>query len=104
LREDRRYFSTDRATSDEVKVVDLGGQFVSIATIAPADQNLLALAYNGASKASAHLTEANHGFNPGTLPRLAETVLDLVIKNLYAHVPIRAVPTIAFAPLKVDGC
>lgn len=46
LVEKRDYYSADGKTTDEVKVVDLGGTFAAPGDIAPAEQDLLAKVYH----------------------------------------------------------
>lgn len=84
LVEDRTYFDSGGA-SDEVKVKDLGGEWVTIRDDLTAPQaDLLARTYNGASKASAHLTSgSNHGFSPDDLPEAIELVTGLLQSHLY---------------------
>jgi len=87
LIEDRSYFDSG-GQSDEVKVVDLGGTFVTIDTdLTASEADLLARAYNGANKASAHLTSgSNHEFPPDDLPPTIEVVSRLLRTHLYEPV------------------
>ena len=51
-----REYHTDNGFTDEVKVIDIGGRFVDIATLDAETADALAHFHNGASKASAHFT------------------------------------------------
>jgi hypothetical protein len=84
LEEDTSYFESG-GKSDEVKVNDLGGEFVSVSRdLTSAEADLLARTYNGASKATAHLTSgSNHGFPPEDLPKAIELISQLLKSHLY---------------------
>ena len=87
LEEDQTYFESG-GMSDEVKVRDLGGDFVNIGhDLTLAESSLLARTYNGASKASAHLTAGSgHGFSPNDLPPATELIRRLLKSHLYDKV------------------
>lgn len=87
LLEDRTYFTKD-GKSDEVKIVDLGGDFVTILRDLTVDEAvLLARAHHAASKATAHLTyNSNHGFKPEELPVVADLIVRLLKSQLYDRV------------------
>lgn len=87
LFEDTTYFDAG-GRSDEVKVKDLGGEFVNIARdLSPAEADLLARTYNGANKATAHLTAgSHHGFPPDDLPKSIELICRLLKSHLYDKV------------------
>lgn len=70
--------------SHEVKVTDLGGRFVAIDSLTPVEQSLLASAFQGVSKAMAHLTwESGHTFAWSTLHDVVGLILRLLKENLY---------------------
>lgn len=52
----RRDYHVAEGHTDEVKIPDVGGRFVEIASLDSATKETLAQFHNGASKASAHLT------------------------------------------------
>ncbi len=87
LIENPTYFNSG-GKSDEVKVTDLGGSFVSIASdFTPTEADLLARTYHAASKATAHLTAgSNHGFKPEELSQSVDLVTKLLQKRLYGPV------------------
>ena len=102
LAEKRNYF--DLGPVDEVKVIDLGGSFVNLNTLAPADADLAARAFHAASKASAHLTyKSGHGFNSDELPEACEFTLRLVKQHLYDVIGTQ-LTEIDFAKLQIFGC
>jgi hypothetical protein len=82
LVENHDYFDSG-GKSDEVKVTDLGGDFVQIAHDLTKDEaDLLARTHHGASKATAHLTfGSNHGFDPAELPH----AIDVIVRLLKIH-------------------
>jgi|GEM_PF-2181186 len=87
LIEDRSYFTKD-GRSDEVKIADLGGNFVAISRDLTVDEAaLLARAHHAASKATAHLTyNSNHGFKPEELLVGADLIVRLLKSHLYDRV------------------
>lgn len=87
LIEDRSYYTTD-GKSDEVKVADLGGCFVSISRdLTRTESDLLAKTHHAASKASAHLTYGSkHGFNPQDLIPAIDLITRLLKSHLYDRV------------------
>jgi len=56
LTEKQDYYSPDGSTTDEVKVVDLGGQFVKTSNLTGDERKVLATVYHMAHKSTAHLT------------------------------------------------
>lgn len=87
LKEYRSYFTKD-GKSDEVKIVDLEGDFVTISSdLTENEAALLARAHHAASKATAHLTfNSNHGFKPEELPVVADLIVRLLKSHLYDRV------------------
>lgn len=87
LIQNRSYFATG-GKSDEVKVTDLGGQFVELRKdLTAAERKLLAGVYHAASKATAHLTYGSrHGFRWQDLPAAIEVIERLLHKRLFAVV------------------
>jgi hypothetical protein len=55
LKSETDYVSFDGYTSHEVKIVDLGFDFVNLEELPPTEQHILAHAYEAGSKATAHL-------------------------------------------------
>ena len=85
LVERRSYFASNGCT-DEIKIPDVGGRFVDIASLDSDTRKILAHYYNGASKASAHLTwDSGHQLDPDTLVRGIRTIHDLVSTHLPKH-------------------
>ncbi len=83
LIEKREYFEIGGKT-DEVKVIDLGGQFVNLVDLAQSERDLLARVYNAASKATAHFTYGSKPDpDPNDLHPAATLVDKLLRKNLY---------------------
>ena len=56
LREAKDYYSKDGKASYEVKITDLGFDFIQLDELNPGEEKLLAHAYEAGSKATAHLT------------------------------------------------
>ena len=85
---EERGYSTKDGKSDEVKITDLGGDFVCIANdLTTNEADLLAKTHHGASKATAHLTyNSNHGFNPRDLPVATDLIVRLLKSHLYDRV------------------
>lgn len=83
-----RYFSPDQRKSDEVKVTDLGGEFVKIRQdLTREERFLLARVHHAASKATAHLSYGSrHGFREEQLPRAIDVISRLLHKRLYSVV------------------
>jgi hypothetical protein len=89
LVEDRTYFSSG-GQSDEVKIKDLGGDWVEIQNLCQVDRDLLARTYHAASKACAHLTlGSNHGFSPEELPKAIDLISNLLKTHLYEQKGIK---------------
>ncbi len=84
LVEKQNYFSLDGATSDEVKVIDVGGTFVKISDIDDSEKRLLATVFHMAHKATAHLTlGALYMEDAGIVHQCVPVVDRLLRKNLY---------------------
>jgi hypothetical protein len=76
------YYVKDGYT-DEVKITDLGGRFVDAASLDPATAQVLAHFYNGASKASAHLTwDSGHQLDLENFKQSIPVIRDLVRRHL----------------------
>lgn len=56
LVQNRKYFAAEDGNSYEVKIIDLGGQWVDINKLAAQEQDLLARLYLTGHRATAHLT------------------------------------------------
>ncbi len=75
------YHVRDGAT-DEVKVTDLGGRFVDVALLDQSTAQVLAHFYNGASKASAHLTwDSGHQLDNSNFKHGVSIIRDLVCRH-----------------------
>jgi hypothetical protein len=71
-------------STDEVKITDLGGCFVDPARLRHRDAATLAHFYNGASKASAHLTwKSGHKLNERTF----KDAVPLIRRQVISHFP-----------------
>jgi hypothetical protein len=86
LVEDRNYLRTGKV-SYEVKVIDLGGYFVTIdkEPLVKDNQALIAGTYNAGSKASAHLTFASNHYDPDQLHNASDIIYELMDQHLYKH-------------------
>lgn len=56
LVQQRLYHSLDELTTDEVKIIDLGGRFATLDQLSQEEQSLLALLCHTVHKSTAHLT------------------------------------------------
>src|SRR5713101_7930200 len=81
------YYSPDTKTTDEVKVVDLGGSYANLSDTIPEESSLLATVYHMAHKATAHLTYGARFMEDASIVHKAIPVLDrLLRRNLYERV------------------
>ena len=72
--------------TDEVKVVDVGGEFVEIRDIPLNDQNILASVFNAASKATAHMTDGTgHSVNPIIFNQACMLIQQLTVASIKAY-------------------
>jgi hypothetical protein len=97
LIENRRYHAENGST-DEVKITDVGGRFVDVASLDAATADALAQFHNGASKASAHLTwDSGHQLDLDNLRRCIPIIRSLVLTHLpsCANAPNQALQPIA---------
>jgi hypothetical protein len=79
----RRNYYVKNGYTDEVKITDLGGRFVEVASLDPATAQVLAHFYNGASKASAHLTwDSGHQLDLENFKQSIPLIRDLVRRHL----------------------
>ncbi|HEY5592479.1 MAG TPA: hypothetical protein VIK55_15865 [Paludibacter sp.] len=84
LKEKRDYFLSSDKKSYEVKIIDLGGKWVSLNDLTDKENDLLAKTYETASKATAHLTYGDpHGGEPRILNDGSELILRLLKEYLY---------------------
>lgn len=84
LKEKRDYLLSSDKNSYEVKIIDLGGKWVSLNDLTDKEKELLAKTYETASKATAHLTYGDpHGGEPLILNDGTELILRLLKKYLY---------------------
>lgn len=82
LVEERKYHAP-KGRTDDIKIPDVGGRFVEIASLNRADKETLAQFYNGASKASAHFTwDSGHQLGLDILLRGIELIRALVATHL----------------------
>jgi len=80
------HYRSEDCFTDDVKIPDVGGRFVDIATLDTAISAELAQFYNGASKASAHFTwDSGHQLDLDNLRRTIPTIRALV----QTHLPAR---------------
>jgi hypothetical protein len=84
LTESRVHSRNKAGLTDDVKVVDLGGNYVSISDISPQDQDTLAKFIRGVHKACAHFTiDSDHQLTTPVFRAAAPVIL-----RLYdAHAP-----------------
>lgn len=84
LVEKKEYFSVDGITTDEIKVIDLGGAFANISRLTASECEVLAKVYHMAHKSTAHLTfKAPHVDHPGLVHQCIPVVDRLLRENLY---------------------
>ena len=84
LMQKQDYFSLDGITTDEVKVIDIGGTFANISRLTAAESEVLAKVYHMAHKSTAHLTfKAPHVDHPGLVHQCIPVVDRLLRENLY---------------------
>jgi len=76
LVEKRAYFSRDGQTTDEIKVVDLGGSFVSLKELSASEQKTLAIIFHMAHKATAHLTLGAQDMSEPAIVHSAIPIID----------------------------
>jgi hypothetical protein len=78
-----RGYHTENGFTDEVKITDLGGSFVEVASLDAATTDTLAEFHNGASKASAHFTwDSGHQLDLDNLRRCIPIIRNLVLAHL----------------------
>jgi hypothetical protein len=81
-----REYHTENGFTDKVKITDLGGRFVEVASLDAATADALAHYHNGASKASAHFTwDSGHQLKPDNLRRCIPIIRNLVLTHLPSH-------------------
>ena len=89
LEPDNKYytFKKDGAVfTDEVKVFDVGGQYVKIADILLNDQIVLVSVFNAASKATAHMTDGSElTVNPQFFDRACLLIQELTVASIPAY-------------------
>lgn len=84
LIEKREYFSPDGRTTDEVKVIDIGGTFATISSLSAGERQCLATVYHMAHKSTAHLTfGAPFMADAGIVHQCVPVVDRLLHENLY---------------------
>ncbi|MBA7639826.1 hypothetical protein ES703_47486 [subsurface metagenome] len=91
LVEKRDYFSMDGSTTNEVKVIDLGGSFVSLTELMASEQSTLATVYHMAHKATAHFT---FGAPYMSQPEIVHSAVAIIDRMLHKHLyhPLGACP------------
>ena len=90
----RRNYHVKGGCTDEVKITDLGGRFVDVASLTPAVAQVLVHFHNGASKASAHLTwDSGHKLDLNNLKQCIPIIRDLVRSHLPNALPVGTLPT-----------
>jgi hypothetical protein len=84
------YQSFDGVTTDEVKVIDLGGTYATLSSVTASESEILAAVYYMAHKATAHFTfGAMHMRDPAMLHRCIPIVDRLLHKHLFDKIGIR---------------
>jgi hypothetical protein len=69
--------------TDEVKVTDVRGTFVDLASLEENSRQILAEFYNAASKATAHMTvESAHNLTPNIYDHACDIILELMRRHL----------------------
>jgi hypothetical protein len=96
----RNTFSYDREDgkyTDEVKIVNLGGDFQKLCSLSAEEKVTLAEFFHGASKATAHLTEgSDHKLNENqcaVFVRACNLIIRLVTEALSSLQSAAGVPT-----------
>lgn len=85
LKEDREHWGNRKdGTTDEVKIRDVGGQFVELDDMSPADRDALAKFIRGVHKACAHFTLAEHELSD---PKTYEAAVPIILRLLDACLP-----------------
>jgi hypothetical protein len=80
---ENREYHIENASTDEVKITDVGGRLVDVASLDAATAEALAHFHNGASKASAHFTwDSGHQLDFDNLGRCIPIIRDLVLTHL----------------------
>lgn len=80
---ERRKHRIENGFTDEVKITDVGGQFVTLASLDATTKQILAHFHHGASKASAHLTwDSGHQLDLDNLQRSIPIIRNLVLSHL----------------------
>jgi hypothetical protein len=77
LRQHRTY-----SRPDDVKVTDLGGTFVTLSDVAPAERDVLANAYHLANKANAHLTHGASFTAEAGIVHKAIPMIDALLRRI----------------------
>jgi hypothetical protein len=86
----RNYYSQDKINSYEIKIVDLGGDFVNISSINKEDQDILAKSYLTGHLATAHLTfDTPYKTYGGDIPAATRIIRELLEINLEKKLNIK---------------
>lgn len=76
-----------RARHDDLKVTDLGGEFVDLSLLTDPERVLLVNVYHLANKANAHFTHGAHGLEDASIVHDAVPLIDRLLRShLYAVV------------------
>jgi hypothetical protein len=80
---ENRGYRTQNGSTDEVKITDVGGRFVNVASLDGETADALAQFHHGASKASAHFTwDSGHQLDLQNLRRSIPIIRNLVLTHL----------------------
>src|SRR5204863_9816476 len=79
------WYHTENGSTDEVKITDVGGRFVDVASLDAETADALAHFRHGASKASAHFTwDSGHQLDLQNLRRSIPIIRNLVLTHLHS--------------------
>ena len=82
---ENRWYHTENGSTDEVKITDVGGRFVDVASLDAETADALAHFHHGASKASAHFTwDSGHQLDLQNLRRSIPIIRNLILTHLHS--------------------
>ena len=80
---ERTYYREEERFTDEIKITDVGGTFVTIDELTPDQKVVLARFIHGVHKACAHFTwNSQHCLNAQTYKNAAALIVKLLEKNI----------------------